>query len=97
MNGILQKGVTLVDFWAPWCGPCKVQIPILHDIETELRNEPFNVIKVNVDEDREAAMQHGIRAVPTLVIYKDGVAVDRYHGLQQKDLLLTSIKQHLAP
>lgn len=95
MDGILQKGVTLVDFWATWCAPCKMQIPILHELETELRNEKFNVIKVNVDDDMETAALYSIRAIPTLVIFKDGEAVIRLNGIQSKATLLSIIKPYL--
>jgi len=95
LPGILQKGITLVDFWAPWCMPCRTQIPILHELENELRNESFNVVKVNIEEDMDTATQLSIRAIPALFLYKDGKIVERFSGVQPKAQLLNSIKSHL--
>jgi thioredoxin 1 len=86
----VKSGVTLVDFWAPWCGPCKTQLPIVEDLASELEGTA-KVAKVNVDEEGDLASKFGITGIPTLLIFKDGEPVDKLVGLQSKDQLKTKI------
>ena len=67
----ISSGVALVDFWASWCGPCKMQLPIVEELSNEL-GEKAKVGKVNVDEQLELAQQFGIQSIPTLILFKDG-------------------------
>lgn len=82
---------TVVDFWAPWCGPCKALTPILEEVAQELGDNAL-VCKVNVDENQEVAQRHGVRAIPTLLFFKDGEMVDQVVGLASKD----DLKQRLS-
>lgn len=73
----------LVDFWAEWCGPCKMIAPILDEIASEYDGK-LKIGKVNIDEQQTLAAQHGIRAVPTLLLFKDGEVADQIIGLKSK-------------
>ncbi|KAF6580449.1 MULTISPECIES: thioredoxin [Paenibacillus] len=86
----IQSGVTLVDFWAPWCGPCKIQLPIVEELADELKGQA-TLAKVNVDEETELASQFGIRSIPTLLLFKDGKLVDTMVGVNQKNVLKDKI------
>lgn len=81
----IDQGVTLVDFWAPWCGPCKIQIPIIEELSTELVQA--TIAKVNVDQEPELASKYEIMSIPTLLLFKDGELVDKMVGLQSKEVL----------
>ncbi len=86
----IQNGVSLVDFWAPWCGPCKMQLPIVEEISTEMEGQAV-VGTINVDEQPELASQFGVMSIPTLILFKDGQPVDKMVGLQSKDALKAKI------
>lgn len=85
-NSSIESGVTLVDFWAPWCGPCKMQLPIVEELAGELSGQA-TIGKINVDEEPELASQFGVMSIPTLILFKDGQPVDKMVGLQSKDAL----------
>jgi thioredoxin 1 len=87
----IESGVTLVDFWAPWCGPCKMQLPIVEELSSELQGKA-TVGKINVDEEPELASQFGVMSIPTLILFKDGQPVDKMVGLQSKDALKNKIQ-----
>lgn len=89
-NQSIEKGVSLVDFWAPWCGPCKMQLPIVEELATELEGQA-TIGKINVDEQPELAAQFGVMSIPTLILFKDGQPVDKMVGLQSKDALKAKI------
>lgn len=91
----VESGVSLVDFWAPWCGPCKMQLPIVHDLAGELGSQA-NIATINVDEEPEIASQFGVMSIPTLILFKDGQPVDKMVGLQSKDALKSKISNHLS-
>ena len=79
------KETVLVDFWAPWCGPCRMQAPVLEKFAVE--NPDVKVVKVNVDDNQELAMEHNISSIPTLLVFKNGEATNFAVGLQSKTAL----------
>jgi len=87
---VTKSGVVLVDFWAPWCGPCKMQTPILEKVAAEIGDKAV-IAKVNVDENPELAAKYGIRSIPTLILLKDGANKQQCVGLQQQAALVSAI------
>ncbi|MEQ9363387.1 MAG: thioredoxin [Leptospirales bacterium] len=87
-----SDGVVLVDFWAEWCGPCRMVAPIVEELSGELPDVTF--AKLNVDENQQVAQKLGITSIPTLLLYKDGEVVDRVVGLQPKPKLKSFIEKH---
>lgn len=77
------QGVTLVDFWAPWCGPCRMQTPILERLAPKVAGKA-KIAKVNVDEEQAIAIKYNVRNIPTLLLMKDGQVVQQMVGLQQE-------------
>jgi len=101
MNGVLElgnedfagtvaSGVTLVDFWAPWCGPCMMQGPIVEKVAGKVAGKA-KVAKVSVDAAPQVATEFGIRSIPTLIVFKDGKAVQQFVGVQSESQLVAAI------
>ena len=76
----------LVDFWAPWCGPCRMVVPLMDEIAGE--RDDVKVVKVNVDEEQELAMRYGVMSIPTLMVFKNGQAVRQTTGARPKNAIL---------
>lgn len=84
----------LVDFWAPWCGPCRMVAPVVDEIALQYEGQ-LKVVKINTDENPSVASQYGIRSIPTLMIFKGGQRVDMVVGAVPKTNLATTIEKHL--
>jgi thioredoxin 1 len=85
---------TLVDFYATWCGPCKMMSPLLEQVASEMGDET-KIIKIDIDKNRDTAAQYGIRSVPTLLLFKEGDIVWRQSGLPPKSMITESIKKFI--
>ena len=108
MSGLLQElnsdtfsGVisssdqpVLVDFWAPWCGPCKAITPVLEELAEEMAGK-VKICKVNVDDNGELAGEYGVRAIPNLIIFKGGSVVEQIVGMTSKEDLSDKLSAHL--
>jgi len=81
-----HKGLVLVDFWAPWCGPCQSAAPIIESLSEELKDK-LKVVKVNVDENQTVASKFGVMSIPTFVFFRDGKEAERKIGLQSLEML----------
>lgn len=88
----IKKGIVLVDFWAPWCGPCKMMAPVLNDLADATAGNS-RVGKLNVDQNQEVAMRFNVRSIPTMVLFKDGREVNRFVGFKTKDFLNKEIEK----
>jgi thioredoxin 1 len=88
----VESGVALVDFWAPWCGPCRMQGPIVDRVADHV-NSIAKVIKVDVDQAQSVAMQFGVQSIPTLVILKDGKLVESFVGVQTEATLISAVNR----
>jgi thioredoxin 1 len=92
-NEVEGQGTVVVDFWAPWCGPCKMLAPILDELSTEL-GDSVKIAKLNVDENPETASRFGVMSIPTLIFFKDGQPVDKVVGLNSKESLKNIVAKH---
>ena len=90
----ISSGVALVDFWAEWCGPCKMQLPIIEEFSGEMEGKA-TIGKVNVDGELELAQSFGIQSIPTLILFKDGKPVKKLVGLHSKETLYEEVNQVL--
>jgi len=82
----INEGVTLVDFWAPWCGPCRMIAPIIEELAEDFEGKA-TIAKVNTDEEQDIAIKFGIRSIPTLLFFKDGKVVDQMIGAAGKAVI----------
>jgi len=86
----IKTGTVLVDFWAPWCGPCRMQGPILDEVAAKV-GDAATIAKVNVDEAPGIAAKFGVRSIPTLIVFKDGEVDKQFVGVQQAPALIEAL------
>lgn len=86
---------TLVDFWAEWCGPCRMVAPVLEQIAVE-QSGKLRIVKLNVDDNQDTPMQFGVSGIPTMILFKDGQMLERIVGFMPKPQLMKRIEPHLA-
>jgi thioredoxin 1 len=82
----VKSGLSLVDFWAPWCGPCRMLAPVIDELATDFEGKA-NICKVNTDEEQDLAVKYGVRSIPTIIFMKDGEVVDTMIGASSKQAL----------
>lgn len=92
---INQSKPTLVDFFATWCGPCKMQSPILEQVKEKV-GEAANIVKIDIDTNLRIAAQYNVRSVPTLILFQNGEPLWRGVGLHQADVLEAKIREHIS-
>jgi len=88
----VKSGVTLVDFWASWCMPCKMMAPILNEVADEI-GERAKVAKLNVENHRSASAKYGVRNIPTMILFKNGKEINRFVGVKTKSFLVSEINK----
>lgn len=92
-DNTINRGVSLVDFWAAWCGPCKVQGPIVNELADEV-NGKANICKLDIDKNRKTAQKYGIQNIPTILIFKNGKPVEKLVGVKPKRILMNALQSH---
>ena len=90
----VNNGVSLVDFWAPWCGPCRMIAPVIEELAEEFEGKA-NICKVNTDEEQDLAVKYGIRSIPTILVMKDGEIVETMVGAASKQAFAEKINNLL--
>lgn len=90
-KAVMNNGLTLVDFWAPWCAPCKMMAPVLNEI-AEVESRTVTIAKLNVDHEQQLARKFNIRGIPTMILFNQGKEVKRFVGVKSKQFLIKEIK-----
>ena len=91
---VTKEGVSMVDFWAPWCGPCRMIAPVIEELATDFEGKA-NICKVNTDEAQDLAVNYGIRSIPTILFMKNGEVVDQMVGASSKQAFTDKINSLL--
>ncbi len=93
-DSTISEGVALVDFWAPWCGPCRMIAPVIEELAEDFDGKA-KICKVNTDEEQDIAIKYGIRSIPTILFFKDGELVDQMIGASSKQILADKLNSYL--
>ena len=93
-KALAQGGLMMVDFWASWCGPCKMLSPVIEDLAGQYEGRAL-VGKVNTDEEPELAMRYGVMSIPTVIFFKDGKEIDRKVGVMPGDAFVQTLEKNL--
>ena len=91
-KNITREGLTLIDFWAPWCAPCRMMAPILNEI-AESDKPGVTIAKLNVDHEQQLAQKFGVRGIPTMILFNRGREVNRFVGVKSKQFLINEINR----
>lgn len=89
----ISEGLVLVDFWAAWCGPCKMIAPVLEELDADM-DDKVKIVKLDVDENQQTASEYGIMSIPTLLFMKNGETVDKVVGFRPKEALAELVEKH---
>ncbi|RXJ58032.1 thioredoxin [Candidatus Marinarcus aquaticus] len=93
-DATVNSGISLVDFWAPWCGPCRMLAPVIDELAADFEGKA-NICKVNTDEEQDLAVKYGVRSIPTILFMKDGEVVDTMIGASSKQALAEKLQSLL--
>jgi thioredoxin 1 len=93
-DATIAEGTVLVDFWAPWCGPCRMLAPVIEELAADFEGKA-KICKVNTDEEQDIAVKYGIRSIPTILFFKNGELVDQMVGASSKQILADKINSIL--
>ena len=93
-KALAQKGLLMVDFWADWCGPCKMLAPLIESLDKEYEGR-VTVGKVNVDDEQELAIRYGVMSIPTVIFFKDGKEIDRKVGVMPPEAYTSVLESNL--